>query len=66
MIMILMITCLVILIVIVNVVFVIKQRGVPENVFQDVVVDFAARKEEEGDAVVDVKILHMSEQMTLL
>ena len=59
--MIIMITCLVILIVIVNAVFAMKQLG-PESVFQDVVVNFAAKKEILEDAVVDVKILklHMS------
>ena len=55
--MIIMITCLVILILIVNVVFAMVERGVPENVFQNVAVDFAARKEILEDAVVDVKIL---------
>ena len=55
--MIIMMTCLVFLILIVNVVFAMVERGVPENVFQNVVVDFAARKEILEDAVVDVKIL---------
>ena len=55
--MIIMITCLVFLILIVNVVFAIQEQGVSENVFQNVVVDFAVKKEILEDAVVDVKIL---------
>ena len=53
-----------------NVVFAMKERGVPESVFQNVVVDFAGKKEilEEAvvDAVADVKILklHMSYEWT--
>ena len=64
-IMIIMITFLVIFITIV-LVFAMKERGVPESVFQNVVVDFAGKKEilEEAvvDAIADVKILklHMS------
>ena len=69
-IMIIMITFLVIFITIVNVVFAMKERGVPESVFQNVVVDFAGKKEilEEAvvDAIADVKILklHMSYEWT--
>ena len=70
-IMIIMITFLVIFITIVNVVFAMKEGGVPESVFQNVVVDFAGKKEilEEAvvDAVADVKILklHMSYEWTI-